>query len=288
MKIALVLIAPDHISPIFSEIIDLFAAQLSSLNHEVMVSKNRLKKDHLNLIVAYQYLPPQSFPGIIGSYDYILIQLEQLSTMGGWFNHSGRTFENMRPLFDHALQVWDYAPENIDYLNQRGLCALLTVPGYHASLERCLPDREQDIDVLFYGSPGVRRFELLEQLEQHCKLVKLYNVYGAERDQYISRSKIVLNIHGSEELTHTEQVRLSYLFNNQAFVISEYCMWQPYGNGLLNYDFQDIIPAVLNWLNKPALDREKQRQTSLASLKKIPMQTNLKNALTALNPDKNK
>lgn len=282
MRIALVLLAPENITPIFTEIMELYAAHLQDLGHEILMVANTLKKDRLNILFAYQYLPTESFPVITAQYRYIIFQLEQLSTEGGWYAQNGRSFEQMRPLFEKALQIWDFAPENIDYLNQRGLVSRLIPPGYHASLERCLPNLKQDIDVLFYGSPGARRFELLEKLDKVCTVMKCYMVYGSERDQLISRSKIVLNIHFSPVLPHTEQVRLSYLFNNQAFVISEHCIWQPYGNGLLSYAYDEIISAVLKWLKKPDSERQKHSQRSLESLKKVPLQQALVNAINDL------
>jgi hypothetical protein len=47
-----------------------------------------------------------------------------------------------------------------------------------------------------------------------------FNAYGAERDAYIARAKVVLNLHYWEG-NPFEALRVSYLLNNRACVVSE-------------------------------------------------------------------
>jgi len=67
--------------------------------------------------------------------------------------------------------------------------------GYVPELTRIAPAAE-DIDVLFYGASYERRYAVLRDLHDRGLRVKwLSGVYGASRDAWIARSKIVLNIH---------------------------------------------------------------------------------------------
>ena len=91
---------------------------------------------------------------------------------------------------------WDYSQANIEYLAAMGLPRPTYVPiGYVPELTRIDPAPE-DIDVLFYGALNGRRYAVLRDLHDRGLRVKwLSGVYGASRDAWIARSKIVLNIH---------------------------------------------------------------------------------------------
>jgi hypothetical protein len=74
-------------------------------------------------------------------------------------------------------------------------------------------------------------------------------------------------------------VRISYLFNNDAFVISEHCEWHPYGDGLIHYPHDEIVHGVLDWLDKSDAERRQHAIVSEQRLKKIPMRESLIAAL---------
>jgi hypothetical protein len=80
---------------------------------------------------------------------------------------------------------------------------------------------EQDIDVLFFGTPSDRRLRILELLKaQGVRVVARFNIWGAQRDELISRAKVVLNMHYYP--THIfEIVRVSYLLANHKAGVSE-------------------------------------------------------------------
>lgn len=143
--------------------------------------------------------------------DAIIFNLEQAGT--GW----------MTEPYLHLLrnrEVWDYDPQNIKELQKKGVKAKYCGIGYEPCLTRIAP-QEEDIDVLFYGSIFGDRIQILEAIEKTgLKVQRLFGVYGAARDEYIARSKIVLNLHAYENAPF-EIVRVSYLWANQKFIISE-------------------------------------------------------------------
>lgn len=143
--------------------------------------------------------------------DSIIFNTEQPST--AWFNDL-----YMEQLRTH--EVWDYSHQNVNTLLTKGIKAKYCGIGYEPCLTRIQPQTE-DIDVLFYGSVFGKRVEILNTVEATgLKVVKLFGVYGAARDSYIARSKIVLNLHAYENAPF-EIVRVSYLWANQRFVVSE-------------------------------------------------------------------
>lgn len=144
--------------------------------------------------------------------DAIIYNTEQLSS--GWMNDY--YVDLMR-----RHTVWDYSRENVKKLTALGIDAHFCGVGYAPELER-IPKVEEDLDVVFYGSMNERRAVILEKLIDAG--VNLYIIpfgtYGAERDAILARAKIVLNVHYYDD-SPLEVVRLSYLWANKKYVVSE-------------------------------------------------------------------
>ena len=282
MKIAISPFMPEHTHHFFKEVIDLFSVTLKDLGFDVVQSNNRLKKDALNLLIGYQYIPESHIDYVAENYQYILIQLEQLSDTGGWFKQAEKKFDSFRSLFKGASQVWDYAQENIGFLELQGVDSHLIPLGFHKSLVHYTPHETQDIDVLFYGNLYPKRMALLKELEKHCHLHTLFNIFGEERNEALQRAKVIINIHSHEGLDTLEQARLFYLLSNHSFVISESSDWNPYGDALVHYAYEDLHEGVLTWLKKPDDERKEKAHQGFLALQNIPFKDNLKKALMSL------
>jgi glycosyltransferase involved in cell wall biosynthesis len=133
----------------------------------------------------------------------------------------GPNHANYRRLL-HEHEVWDYSLNNAALLTTLLGKRVRHVPlGYVPELTRIAPTSEQDIDVLFYGSPNDRRQAVLDQLRQSGLAVEwVFGVYGEQRDALMARSKVVLSMHyylpGAFEI-----VRVSYAMANRKLVIAE-------------------------------------------------------------------
>ena len=133
--------------------------------------------------------------------------------------------DGLKPVF-HAIgdqfTVWDYSVRNMERLRPIGVTRSVHVPiGYVPELSRIDAAADQNIDVLFYGLVEQRRGRVLKALMDAGLTVKvLQGVYGAERDKYIARSKVVLNMHLYEARIF-EVARVSYLLANAKAVVSE-------------------------------------------------------------------
>ena len=117
--------------------------------------------------------------------------------------------------------VWDYSLENIRRLGEMGITAMHCPVGYDPAMTKDWPEVEEDIDVLHYGSVNPRRHALLEAVQGAGLHVEaLFGRYGAERDAFVRRSKIVLNLHYYDQPIF-EIFRVSHLLANGKCVVTE-------------------------------------------------------------------
>ena len=168
----------------------------------------------------------------------IIYNLEQILIGSPWIT------ENYLNLL-RSCEVWDYSIKNISELVKLGIsnvryCRMGYVPEL-MSIQSVQPD----IDILWYGSLNDRRISILQQLHTMGFNVKvLFGVYGAERDVYIARSKIILNIHFYDSKV-LEIVRIIYLLANKRFVISERGndqeLEEPIRDGLVITDYDNLV-----------------------------------------------
>ena len=118
--------------------------------------------------------------------------------------------------------VVDFSQGNVDRLAAMGVRARWLPVGYVPEMSRVRPAVEEDIDVLFYGTVSDRRRSVLDAVAARGLRVEVLDgVYGEARDAFLSRSKVVLNVHGKDEDTVFESVRVSYPLANRKAVVSE-------------------------------------------------------------------
>lgn len=150
--------------------------------------------------------------------DAIIFNTEQISAV----DDPERYIQNYRNFKTHT--IWDYSCSNIATLKRLGIERAVHCPlGYIESMTSIAnkPVEEQDVDVLFYGSTNPHRLKILDGLDAAgLKTKRLFGVYGKERDEWIARSKIVLNMHHYERGVF-EIFRVSHLVANHKCVVNE-------------------------------------------------------------------
>ena len=215
MKFNLCLVKPEGYvhSDAFWELAELLAYSLRDLGHDAYISINEFGKDFCNIVFGGHLLSESSTAALPPS--TIIFNTEQLYLKDHSWNR--RIFELGR-----RLRVWDYSARNIERLTSEGCGgAALVQIGYHRRLERITPQKNRDIDVLFYGSANPRRRKVFKALrERGFNVRNLFGIYGAQRDEYISRSKLVQNMHRHNAQIF-EVVRVHYLINNRVPVVCE-------------------------------------------------------------------
>ncbi len=198
----------------FREVAETLQFGLRSMGHTAEIRENTFDAQATNVLLGAHLLSPQHALSIPpGSILYNLEQLGGPSLPAHFYEVAIRH------------QVWDYSPQNIKKW-QAMSCDYLPVHvplGYVPELSRIRASQTQDIDVLFYGSLNQRRNFIVNALKNAGATVHvLFGVYGAERDEVIARSKIVLNVHFYDAKI-LEIVRVSYLLANLKAVVSECC-----------------------------------------------------------------
>lgn len=147
--------------------------------------------------------------------DSILYNFEQFQEGYPWF-----TPEYLALL--RRFRVWDFSARNIEFLRRSNAVTQAThVPiGYVPQWSR-IETAQQDVDVLFFGRTTQRRKRVLDEFGQHgFKVQFLDGVFGQERDRWIGRSKLVLNIHADYGGLF-EHLRVLYLLANNKAVVTE-------------------------------------------------------------------
>jgi len=227
----------------FTEVAFLLRNCLMASGISCDMTVNELAKDRINVILGFHLL---DFGDYLTSYKYIPYQLEQLSSTEGVFSDA------IKKILSHGMAVWDYSQENIEFLKNQGISARHLPVGYHESLEQIPQAAEKDIDILFFGSLGDRRQAILAKLENtgKARVKTLFGVYGKQRDEFIGRSKILINIHYYSTKIF-EAVRVSYLLNNRCCVVSEESSVYPYpGVNIPLVTYDSLAEKCLDILDK--------------------------------------
>lgn len=190
--------------------------------------------------------------------DAILYNFEQVSPESGWIDDS--YLELLR-----RYEVWDYSRKNVLALAALGVTNVRLCPvGFMkqmAYLRYAFPTEEidRDVDVLFYGSLNPRRQRIIDGLRDRGARVRtLFGTYGHDRDAWIMRSKIVLNVHFYDAKI-PEMIRLSHLLANRRFVVSERGddpeLEAPLEHGIAFAAYDEIVDRCMEYLQRP-LERE--------------------------------
>jgi hypothetical protein len=199
----------------FQEIAEAYCLGFKALGHEAMLTENTLVHDGVNVMFGvniYREFPELRFPP-----NVVLVNLEQFVPGSVWFTPSllGAYGANV---------LWDYSPANIAAFRTAGLSGRISLVPVGTMPQLCrIPPADQDIDVLFYGALSERRLRIVQALKASGVAVQcLAGLYGAERDQWIARSKVVLMLRNDENYRIFEIVRAAYLMSNATTIVSEW------------------------------------------------------------------
>lgn len=269
MRLAISVVSPHGYahSAAFAEVALTLQHGLQAHGHDTVVSSRLDNPRRRHIVLGANLL--QTVPAPVPP-DTVFYNLEQISPDSDWFRAGLLDVLRTRP-------CWDYAPANLAPLAAAGVQVTAVLPiGYAPALTRIAP-ADEDVDVLFYGSLNERRALALRELTRRGLRVKhLFGVYGAERDAWIARARIVLNMHFYASKVF-EAVRVSYLLANRRFVISEPgadpADVAPYAGGLVLAEHADLADTCEHWLARPDARRgiadtgfERMRQRPIESL----------------------
>jgi hypothetical protein len=201
----------------FQDLAQELVSVFQGLGYQAQLTSSISRQSYLDLYIIFGM---NDFNSDVVPPNYIVYQLEQTTGQdeSNWF--SERYVNHMKK----ALAVWDYSLVNYQNLKKLGIKNLEYVPIQY--LRTCdqitqKSPTQKDIDIFFFGSMNERRQAIIDELQKRgLTVVVKTNVWKVERDELISRSKFVLNIH-YYQTSILETTRLSYLLSNNCHVISE-------------------------------------------------------------------
>jgi hypothetical protein len=236
MRFHLTIMRPDgpgrFYSQAFNEVAETLSYGLVHLGHQVSHKANGFVPGVQNIVLGPQFVKPETpFPE-----GTILYNLEQIG---------GNPNMLMAAELSERYVLWDYSPANVAYWHEHGIEAQCVPIGYVPELTRIPPRPRPDIDVLFYGSLNARRKKVLDALEADKLTVLTLQRFGAARDEAISRSKLVINIHYYDSPRLFEWVRVSYLLSNLKAVVCENSDDFPIAllGGVASVSYAGLVPA---------------------------------------------
>ena len=191
---------------------------------------------------------------------FIIYQTEPL--VDNHWHSPEKLIDNLK----QADEIWEYDIINYHYLRKLGFTNVSFKPFLYARILENIQEKEPEIDVLFYGSMPLHRYEVLQKIDifdTTIKFVLLYFIDGNQLDDYISKSKIVLDLNTWKN-GYQKQARISHLLNNKKCVLSEKSLLNFYGKGIVEFnidifDFENKISFLLqdnNWKKQGQLGYE--------------------------------
>jgi hypothetical protein len=199
----------------YKEVIESVRWGLERLGHHVSYGINEIANEATNIVFGAQVMRVNALAQL--PKNTIIYNLEQLRGLKE-IRQEIRYFAAAK-----HFQIWEYSDANMEAWSTLGRGDVRLVPiAYAPILSRIPKAPHQDIDVLIYGLAGERRLNVFHVLSQRgAATLFVSGLYGAARDDLISRSKIVLNVSLYHFAGIFEIVRVSYLLANKKAVVSD-------------------------------------------------------------------
>lgn len=243
------IVSPEGLvwSHVFDEVAVALQSAFRDLGHDAPVVTQARDIAGTPVVLGANLCPLYAIPLPPGA---IIYNLEQVHAGSRWFRPDYGYVALMR-----AHPVWDFSARNIEALQALGVEPVVHCPiGYAPELTRAGAGK-QDVDVLFIGGGHPRRQAVLDDIAgRGARLKTVYKQFGRERDDWMRRGKIHLNLH-KEPAELFEIVRVSYLLSNRCFVVSEpgqdRALEAPLSGGLVFAPYERLAETCLDYLMKP-------------------------------------
>ncbi len=200
--------SPDFVwSHIFDEVAIGLQSAFKTLGYDAPIVREQEKIQGTAIVLGANWM--QHLKIELTSDNLIIFNLEQANAESGWFFPESGYLALLK-----KYPVWDFSRRNIEILETFGIENIVYCPvGYAPELTKIkqLPAAKEDIDVLLVGGHHSRRAQLLQQIAKRgAKVHQVTEAFGDERDAWLSRGKIHLNIHQAQGRL-LEIPRVSYL-----------------------------------------------------------------------------
>ena len=247
-KFNICLVQPENYihSMAFLELGELIHYSLLELGYESTLSTNNIVPTFKNILIGCHLLEPSVISKLPSK--TVILNTEQVY---------GEATPWSQNIFSWAknFEIWDYSTRNIEKFNEleiRGVKHLKI--GFQKELARLDNSKPKEIDILFYGCINDRRKYILDQLvAKGVKVKTLFGVYGKERDDWIEKSRIVLNHHFYNSHIF-EVVRVFYLMTNSIAVLGEVnnttSIDSIYKSGIYSAKYEELVSKCVEILSQ--------------------------------------
>lgn len=250
-KFNICIVKPDNYihSYAFLELGELIYYSLQELGAEVTITFNNMDPTYKNIIIGCHLLNPELMSQLPDS--TVILNTEQIYSDPKSWNETIITWAK-------KFEVWDYSIRNIEKFHELGIGGVKHLKiGFQKELARLSSSTAKDVDILFYGCINERRRKILDQLEKSgLKVQTLFGIYGKERDEWIKRSKLVLN-HHFYDTEIFEIVRVFYLMTNSIAVVGEVnkttSIDSMYTNGILAAKYDELVNTCVEVVKNQSL-----------------------------------
>jgi hypothetical protein len=154
--------------------------------------------------------------------------MEQLFFSSDPLWHSvSKIIKRLKEAKNKGAEIWDMCSVNGAFLKQNKIIVDKIAPlKFTESLKELNLEVEPEIDLFFYGNINARRGKKLAELSYAffhtgISVVSASNLDINLQKKYMERSKIILNIHGTDTFNRQEQPRIFYALINKKCVLSE-------------------------------------------------------------------
>jgi tetratricopeptide (TPR) repeat protein len=143
-------------------------------------------------------------------------------------------------------EVWDYDLDNIEVLKQYGIDAKYKPFIYTEGLKKVENKENPDIDVFFYGTLTPYRCKILQELTNLGLVGKntvwSYGLYQNKLDEFIGRSKIILDLQTSDDeaVYIQKQSRIFYSLINNKCIVSQKSKKNYFGDLIVETDIENL------------------------------------------------
>ncbi len=198
------------------QVVESYHWGFAALGHACTRRINSIDPEAVNIVfgtaIPIQLGLIETFPA-----NTIFVNLERYSHR----DLAGTTVEYVASRY----QIWEYSRQNLVAWHKiRTRFPVYLAPiSYAPNLEKIPRDVVQDIDVLYYGKLLPDRIDVLNEIASTKRdmsgmsLITMTNVWGAHRDEFIARAKVIANPSLGQIF---EIVRVSYLLANRKAIVS--------------------------------------------------------------------
>lgn len=226
MRINISYMGPEWIANLRRDLLLLLKYSLEDLGHQVTLTNQQIEVGWLNILVSSYFLKPQDMQAIVNTGANIIhLNTEIIKDDLLNFNPDKVDLLNVYlPFMKSGLGILDIVPDNMPEYKRYGMDATFLRWAYHEKLKEInhvAPERK-DLDFYFYGFMTDKRKSVVNALHKAGFKGSIHHTCPYfERNSFIERAKVNLNLIQKDIYTHVNAIRIGYLANNQCAILTE-------------------------------------------------------------------